>query len=99
VIRKTPADQGNNQLLGLQIAFGHRVDGPFEGYPVGFIEVQPQEGASGQGRLPSGPDYLLQHIVIQFHKSAPFFAARRPSLAAWEKAGPRPPYCSVSGKP
>ena len=42
VIRKTPADQRHDQLLGLQIAFGNRVDSPLEGYPVGFRVVQPQ---------------------------------------------------------
>ena len=92
VIRKTPADQGHDQLLGLQIAFGHRVDGPLEGYPVGFREVQPQQGAGGQGRLPPGLDYLAPTSLYSVPPERPFLRGQeRPSREPpCEKAGTGP---------
>jgi hypothetical protein len=36
VLRKVLLDEGDDDLLGLKVAFGHRVDGPFQGYAVGL---------------------------------------------------------------
>ncbi len=64
---KALADQGNDHLLGLEVAFRHRVDDPFHGDLMGLVVILAQHRARGQGRAASYLDHFFQHFFIYFH--------------------------------